>query len=655
MKPKNPNSATQRARTGALHPATKLGAIALAWAALQAPANAADFLWKGNWAYWEDANEWTLLGVPGLGDSAELAGGASWISTARGLGRLTLSGGRLWGTGSLTTNTLDFQRGILGGGGLANSFPTGFTTVTGAAWFNGTQTQAIAANHTLTLQGTTTWSAGTGAIGSSGHGGVVVNAAGAVFSDQGAGAANAYKALRDSAGSYTGGTFINNGSYVRTGLGLTRAYGFENNGSLDLQSGSLQLRDIGSSSGQILVAKGSELAFYESTAVVSGQIANQGLVSFDRSNVMLTNTTMLNGEVKILSGQVQNHSSNTLLALEMSGGLLTGTGHLTVNRLDFKSGTLGAGNNGYPTGFTTVTGTAIFDGTQTQAIAVNHTLNLQGASTWTAGSGAIGSSVFGGSVVNAVGATFTDQGAGAANAYKALRDSGGTYSGGTFINQGTYLRTGQGLTRAYGFRNEGLLQLSSGSFGTEVQFSNVGEIRIEAGAKLQSLSGPFINEGLLGGEGSIQTRDLNQALTNLGTLTPGGLGSAGRLLLDGDLTLAAAGALRFDVAAHAHDVLDISSDVSFGGTLQLWADPSRTLHLGDSFVVASYGQRLAGSSFAQIQWLGDGANPFSLEYGEHALTLRVTAAVPEPGAWALWLGGLAAMGGLARRRQSRRG
>lgn len=430
MKRINPVAAPEHANTTALHSAMRLSCLALALAALQTPANATDYLWKGNWGIWEDANEWTLLGVPDQGDSAELAGGASWISTARGLGRLTMTGGRLWGTGTLTTNNLDFQRGTLGGGGLANSFPTGFTTVTGAAWFNGANTQAIAANHTLTLQGTTTWTAGTGAIGSS---------------------------------------------------------------------------------------------------------------------------------------------------------------------------------------------------------------------------------VYGGAIVNAAGAVFTDLGAGAANGYKALRDSGGSYSGGTFINNGTYVRTGLGLTRAYGFRNEGLLHLSSGSFGAEVQLNNVGEIRIDAGAKLQSLSNQFTNHGLLGGDGTIQTYDTNQALTNFGTLTPGGLGTAGQLLLDGDLALAAASTLRFDLAADSHDVLAITSDLAFGGTLQLWADPSLALHLGDSFVVATYGQRLAGTGFNQVQWLGGGANPFSVEYGDHSLTLRVTAAVPEPGTWALWLGGLAAMGCVARRRQALRG
>mgnify|MGYP000718142374 CR=1 FL=1 len=55
------------------------------------------------------------------------------------------------------------------------------------------------------------------------------------------------------------------------------------------------------------------------------------------------------------------------------------------------------------------------------------------------------------------------------------------------------------------------------------------------------------------------------------------------------------------------------------------------LQVGDSVVVATYGQRLAGSTFGSVQWLGAGNNPFTVEYGAQALTLHVTTAVPVPG------------------------
>lgn len=405
----------------------RLSGIALAMAVLHSPAIAADYLWKGNWGDWDDANQWTLLGVPGAGNSAELAGGGSWISAARSVGSLALTGGQLWGDGALTTGSLNFQRGALGGGGQASTYPTGFTTVTGTTVFNGANSQAIADNHTLTLQGDSSWTAGTGAIAGTPYGGIIVN----------------------------------NGTWTDFGTGST-----------------------------------------------------------------------------------------------------------------------------------------------------------------------------------------------APGSYKSLRSdpAGG---GGSFVNNGTYVRTGLGTTRAYGFSNAGLLQLSAGRLAVDGNFSNAGEVRIDAGAVLASVSNTFQNDGLISGTGTIRTNSLSQSLVNAGTLTPGGLGSTGSLLLDGDLAMAANGALRIDLAGGQHDLLTITSDASFAGDLQLWAAPGTALQVGDSFVVATYGQRLAGSTFGSVQWLGAGANPFSVEYGVQALTLHVTSAVPvpEPGTGLLWLGGILALAGVAARRR----
>ena len=419
--PPAPNVSTHSFRRTPRHRTmARLSGNALALAVLHAPAVAVDSLWKGNWGDWDDANQWTLLGVPGAGDSAQFAGGATRISTARSVGSLALTGGQLWGDGALTTGSLDFQRGALGGGGLANNYPTGFTTVTGTTLFNGAKTQAIAANHTLTLQGDSSWTAGSGAIAGTPHGGII----------------------------------INNATWTDLGTGST-----------------------------------------------------------------------------------------------------------------------------------------------------------------------------------------------APGAYKSLRsDSAG--GGGTFVNNGTYLRTGLGITRAYGFGNAGMLQLSTERFAVDGYFSNAGEVRIESGAVLESSSNTFSNDGLISGDGTVRTGSLSQSLTNAGTLTPGGLGSAGTLTIDGDLAMAATGALRIDLSAGQHDLLAVTSDVTFGGTLQIWADPALNLNLGDSIVVASYGQRLAGSTFASVQWLGSDANPFTVEYGAQALTLHVTNAmpVPEPGVGTVGRGAAGAAG-----------
>ncbi|MCV2348950.1 PEP-CTERM sorting domain-containing protein [Paucibacter sp. Y2R2-4] len=617
---------------------------------MQSPAIAVDYLWKGNWGNWEDANQWTLLGVPGSSDSVELAGGASWLSSTRAVGSLKISGGRLWGDGDLTSGSLDFRTGTLGGGGLASTYPTGFTTVTGTALFDGTRSQEVAYQHTLTLKGSSTWTAGGGTINGTPYGGSIINNATFTVLGTGSSAANSSKSLRspDAAG---GGSFVNNGMYLRDGLGVTRAYGFENSGKVQILNGTFQMRDSGSSAGQLQVNKGTELSFYESSATVSGSIINQGLVSFDRSNVFLTNTATLNGDVNILGGIVRNDSINTLNTLSLTGGQITGTGHLTVTNLDFKSGILGGGSlaNTYPTGFTTVTGPAVFDGAKGQSVGANHTLTLQGKSTWTAGGGAINGTPYGGAIIN--NATFTDLGTGssAANSSKSLRSSSAG-GGGSFVNMGSYVRDGLGETRTYGFKNAGLLQIEAGTFAAEEGFSNTGTVQI---ADKGTLRTSFTNAGHIQGTGRVDTGSINNALVNNGTIDPGTDGGLGSLTITGDFAAGTNGVLHIDLATGGlSDQLIVTDDALWNGELSVWATPGTELHLGDVYTIASFGKRQANSSFSSISWHGLSADQFAVEYTSNNIILRVTA-VPEPQSWVLLLAGLGTLGFVARRKAKR--
>lgn len=614
----------------------RLRSIALALLALQGSAHAVDHVWKGAHGDWEDANQWTLLGVPDASDSVLLTAGSAALSSTRNVGALRLNGGWLYG-GDLTATELSFEAGILGG--FTGIYPTGATTITGTSTFNGTRNQAISLNHTLTLQGDGRWTAGNGTLGGSVHGGVVVN--NATFTDDGAGNATDYKTLRGS----SGGSFVNNGSYVRNGLGLTRAHGFENQGLVQVNSGTLQLRDGGSSSGQINVAAGAQLSFYWSTAVVSGSIANLGVVSFDRSNVTLTSTAQLNGNVQVLDGWVYSNNTSTLNTLSMQqGALLAGTGHWTVGTLDFQAGTLGGAPNYFPTGATTVTGTSLFNGTRTQGVSLNHTLTLQGNSRWTAGDGAISGSVFGGVIVN--NAVFADEGAGSAAAYKTLRGGGGT-----FVNEGSYVRSGAGTTRAYGFDNRGELSIQSGTFDAREGFSNTGATEIAAGAVLRTTAA---NAGLITGAGTVSTGGSHLAWVNNGTLAPGHDAALGTLTVEGSLQLGDSSVLHVDLdSAGMSDLLAVTQQAFWNGELSVWLAQGATLQLGDVYTIASSGQRLSTSTFDSITWHGLGSNQLAVEYTANSVLLRVTA-VPEPATYALWAFGLAFVAGRTMRRKPAR-
>ncbi|MCX2864920.1 PEP-CTERM sorting domain-containing protein [Paucibacter sp. PLA-PC-4] len=485
---------TNRSQTGSerkrrdARAALRLGSIALALMALQTPATALDYLWKGANGNWEDANQWTLLGVPGPGDTAALTGGSTALSSVRSVGRLVLNGGQLYG-GMLTAESLDFFSGNMGGS--SSIYPAGQTTVTGSTVFDGARSQAVNLNHTLTLQGNSTWTAGEGGIVGAVFSGAIIS--NATFMDLGtaSSAANAYKTLGGAAG-----TFINNASYVRNGLGTTRAYGFDNAGTMHIQGGTFEFRERGSSAGLINVAAGAELAYRFGNSTLSGQVDNQGWMIVERAKVDVASSAVLNGNVQIFDGTLDNASTNTLNRLVMSGGQLTGTGHLTVASLDFRKGDLGGIAGSYQTGQTTVTGNTVFDGASSQGVSLNHTLTLQGNSTWTAGEGGIAGSVFIGSIIN--NATFMDLGtaSSAANAYKTL---GG--SAGSFINNTSYVRTGLGTTRAYGFDNAGTLHIQGGTFEFRERGASAGLINVAAGAELayrfgnSTLSGQVDNQG----------------------------------------------------------------------------------------------------------------------------------------------------------------
>jgi len=506
------------------------------------------------------------------------------------------------------------------------------------------------------MQSASTWTAGTGALNGSG---AVVNATGAVFSDQGAGAANAYRALRDNGGSYFGGVFVNQGTYVRSGLGLTRAYGFDNAGTVQVQSGTFELRENAKSSVLIDVAVGAVLNFYGG-ASVSGRIDNRGILVFERGGATLTSTSRLDGAVRILDSAVFNEGTQLLqsLSLNSGGAQLNSSGSVTTAALDFSRGTLGGTTNFYPVRSTTVTGTAVFNGTMGQGVGFGHTLTLLGSSRWTPGDGGIGSAVFGGAIVNAAGANFLDEGAGSNNATKQLlKDTAG--GGGVFVNDGSYTRAGLGRTVAHGFSNRGLLSLESGVFEVDGGFSNTGNVQLATGATLRARDPNLVNRGFIGGFGTLQTREGFgvPGLVNVGTLDPGSVGSVGSvgrvgtLSVTGELFSENAARLRIDLfGGGVGDKLAISGAAFWDGDLDIFAAPGASFLLGETYFIASFAQRVNNSVFDRINWSGVDGSFFSVEYGAKTISLRVTA-VPEPATWALALLSAPLLVGALRRRK----
>lgn len=100
--------------------------------------------------------------------------------------------------------------------------------------------------------------------------------------------------------------------------------------------------------------------------------------------------------------------------------------------------------------------------------------------------------------------------------------------------------------------------------------------------------------------------------------------------------------------ASSFDRLTITDDVTLGGTIDV-GNLGYTPVVGDSFVVATFDERLSNSTFSSLKHGFGSAVDFRVDYNEQNVTLTV---VPEPESWAMLLAGLGLMGALARRRRT---
>jgi hypothetical protein len=640
-------------------PRPKKAAIAFALGLLSSPGWALDYVWQGGEGLWSDANRWTLLGVPGVGDTATLGSGTLQLVDVRNVDGFTINGGQFGGAGALNTGAFAFNGGRIG---YSTSTGGGSLNVLGSSTFNGAASLIVDYSHTLNLNGNSTWTAGNGRIqveGSYTQGNVNYPTArfiisnSATFTDEGAASAGGYKVLGLRA------VIDNAGTYHRNGLGTTGIINLNNTGTVNVNSGTLLLQGDGGntpntrSSGTINVATGSVLQFFSNSNadfsfITGGRISNSGLVRVSGTLVDIDAASQINGawQVDGNTAVMLLRGNHTIDSLVQDTGYIAGPGTLTTGSLVFN-----AGRMGYSTetggGVLNVNGSSTFNGTGWQTLDYSHTLNLNGNSTWTAGDGRIavssayqtGNVVYPSSRLNiSAGTTFTDQGAASASGFKTLG------IGGVIENNGTYVRTGFGATVTAGFVNRGTLDIQAGTIEVDDAFRNQGVVKLAAGTLLGSYRDDFRNDGTITGTGTLRTWFANRTLDNRGTLDPGslaGAGASGTLTVNGNLGMAPASTLRIDFdATGAIDLLAVTGNATWGGVLAVWAAPGQQFELGETFTVATFAQGTSSATFSGFAWLGEGDNPFSLVYAPQSVSLLVTTAVPEPATVALWALGL---------------
>ena len=423
-----------------------------------------------------------------------VAGGTLRISsplTISGSGGLTMTGGILGGSGTLTASTLNFNGGSLGEN--TSGFTGGTTNVTGATTFSGAQQESILYGYTLNLNGGATWTSATGGLIQVYTGGIGTSTlnivSGTTFTDEGTTASSGGRYL----GYQSDGVINLAGTYVRNGVGTTQVNGtFNNTGSVEINGGTFLVDSAGASSGTFTVASGAALEFDSSLyTMTGGSITDNGTTSVVGGTLRVSDPLSIGG-----SG-----------GLTMTGGILGGSGTLTVSTLNFNGGSFGENTSGFTGGTTNVTGATTFSGAQQESIDYGYTLNLNGGATWTSSSGGFIQVYTGGtgtSTLNiASGTTFTDQGTTASTQTRYL----GYQSDGVINNAGTYLHAGIGTTQVNGtFKNSGLVEVEQGSMNF------VGTTTNESTGTLEATTGGTLiaNTGLT-----------NYTSTGGGTLTNG--------------------------------------------------------------------------------------------------------------------------------------
>jgi hypothetical protein len=374
--------------------------------------------------------------------------------------------------------------------------------------------------------------------------------------------------------SYGNGAFVNSGTLRKsagTGTSTVSINGFSNTGTIDAQTGTIEFSAYpvfygGSSitgSGQVLVSNGGN--FVGSFSTANNLTLSGG--AFSGGNSTTPSTTLAGGSVNY------------------TGGSLTGVWNTAPGTQLNISGSNGKYLNG--------------------------TLNNQGT-------------------INAT-------------------DTLNFQNGNTLANSGAYRLNGDvGLSPSYGngnFVNSGLLVKTSGTGTSDVSgigFVNApgGVVDVQTGTI--ALPNNFINQGTLKGNGSYATN----LLTNSGTVAPGA--SPGTLTIAGSFAQTASGTLAAELFSAANsDLLNITGSASLDGTLALSCyGGCAGLAIGDTITLLTSVGATTGS-FAYVTLSGFGAGfAYSLIYDPNDVKLAIlnVGAVPEPGTWLTLALGLGAIG-----------
>ncbi len=357
---------------------------------------------------------------------------------------------------------------------------------------------------------------------------------------------------------------------VNSGGTLATSRPLNNQGTVSVTGGTLQLAGGGIDSGAYAVTGGATLEFSAARTLNAGSsFSGAGTVNFNDADVNVnTNLTIPNPVVfsgsnfqTVLSGSGNVVLNGTLTWQD--GADVQGTGMLTTNNatsIISDGAGLGNGRTWNNNGTVTISGAGSFGifGPTAGSFTNSGVINLTGSSA---------NPIYGAAHS---GHTFTNQGTLNKQAGSAAIQTIGAGLGGSPL----------AVSNAVG----GAIDVASGTLAVDggSSFTQSGTIQISSGTIFQRTGG-FTNTGTLQGSGTINLG--GATLTNSGTIRPGT--SPGLLTITGNLTLTGSSVLDFELGGLArgtqYDAIDVSGNVILAGTANITHFGGFTPVNGNSF------------------------------------------------------------------------
>ncbi len=480
-------------------------------------------------------------GVLTNGGLLEITNGTLNLGGDASTARYTQSAGILSGTGLLTvTGTATLTGGQMTGGGT--TILQGLSTISSSGL-------GLDAGRILRNDSTLTWTAGTIDLNNSQNGGSgrIDNSVGALFEAQGNNTISA-TGFAD-VNSVVGFPAVNNAGTFRksSGTGTTTVQvAFNNTGAVDVQTGTLNLTNGGTSSGTFNVATDSTLQFgggTHSLTNVSG-VASTGRLLVSTGVVNTTGVLTNGGLLEITNGTLNLGGDASTARYTQSAGILSGTGLLTVTgTATLTGGQMTGGGTTILQGLSTISSSGL-------GLDAGRILRNDSTLTWTAGTIDLNNSQNGGSgrIDNSFGALFDAQGNNAISA-TGFADVNSLAGFPAFNNAGTFRKSaGVGVTAVQvAFNNTGLIDVQTGTVNLSAGSSHAGldAIEVAAGATLGFAGGTHVLDGtssngagrILFNTGTIDVTANDATINSRFEMTGGTRAGSGTLTVTGPATL----------------------------------------------------------------------------------------------------------------------